>query len=100
MRDGSLLDPKNPDIDEIDQIFTEMLKAGAVTGKEYLVTNFEHHSLEKLRIWFGQDYYIFCQAAVGLALNIYADVSNLNMVQPRIFAQKCPNMSLDCLSVQ
>ena len=100
VRDGSLLDPKIPDFDEIDQIFTAMLKAGAVTGKEYLVTNFEHHYLEKLRIWFGQDYYIFCQVAVGSALNINADVSNLNMVQRRTFAQKCHNMSFDFMLVQ
>lgn len=100
VRDGSLLDPKIPDFDEIDQIFTAMLKAGAVTGKEYLVTNFEHHYLEKLRIWFGQDYYIFCQVAVGSALNINADVSSLNMVQRRTFAQKCHNMSFDFMLVQ
>ncbi|HIV54466.1 MAG TPA: DUF2726 domain-containing protein [Candidatus Anaerobiospirillum stercoravium] len=100
VRDGSLLDPKIPDFDEIDQIFTAMLKAGAITGKEYLVTNFEHHYLEKLRIWFGQDYYIYCQVAVGSALNINADVSNLNMVQRRTFAQKCHNMSFDFMLVQ
>lgn len=100
VRDGSLLDPKIPDFDEIDQIFTAMLKAGAVTGKEYLVTNFEHHYLEKLRIWFGADYYIFCQVAVGSALNINADVSNLNMVQRRTFAQKCHNMSFDFMLIE
>ena len=100
VRDGSLLDPKIPDFDEIDQIFTAMLKAGAVTGKEYLVTNFEHHYLDKLRIWFGADYYIFCQVAVGSALNINADVSNLNMVQRRTFAQKCHNMSFDFMLIE
>lgn len=100
VRDGSLLDPKIPDFDEIDQIFTAMLKAGAVKGKEYLVTNFEHHYLEKLRLWFSKDYYIYCQVAVGSALTINADVSKLNLVQRRTFAQKCHNMSFDFMLVE
>ena len=84
-----------PDLDDIDHIFTVMIGAGAISGKEHLVTNYEHQYLQKLRLWFGDKCHVFCQVSVGSTVKINADVSDLNMVQRRSFAQKCNNMSFD-----
>lgn len=100
VKPGPASDLKAPDIDELDQIFTTMLKAGAVTGKPHLVTNFEHQYLEKLRIWFSYRCYIYCQVSVGSVVNINTDVSNLTLPQRIKFAQKCQNMSFDFLLVE
>ena len=88
-----------PDLDDLDRIFSVMLKAGAITGKTHLVTNYEHLYLEKLRLWFGSRCYIYCQVSVGSAVQINADVSDLNMTQRRTFAQKCNNMSFDFMLI-
>lgn len=97
---GPASDLKAPDTDELDQIFSTMLKAGAVTGKPHLVTNFEHQYLEKLRIWFSYRCYIYCQVSVGSVVNINANVSDLSMQQRMKFAQKCHNMSFDFLLIE
>lgn len=100
VKPGPAMNPAIPDLDDMDMIFTTMLKAGAVKGKEHLVTNYEHHYLEKLRIWFGDTYHIFCQVSVGSTVTINADVSELTMPQRRTFAQKCHNMSFDFMLVR
>lgn len=100
VKPGPASDLKSPDVDELDQIFTTMLKAGAVTAKPHLVTNFEHQYLEKLRIWFSYRCYIYCQVSVGSVISINAEVSNLSMQQRMKFAQKCQNMSFDFLLVE
>ena len=56
---------KGPEYSELNALFTTMIKAGAIEHKNFLVTNFEHHYLEKLRIWFGYKYEIYCQVSVG-----------------------------------
>lgn len=100
VKPGPVSDLKAPDVDELDQIFSTMLKAGAISGKPHLVTNFEHQYLEKLRIWFSYRCYIYCQVSVGSVININTDVSNLNLQQRLKFAQKCQNMSFDFLLVE
>lgn len=100
VKPGPASDLKAPDLDELDHIFTTMLKAGAVTGKPHLVTNFEHQYLEKLRIWFSYRCYIYCQVSVGSVISINTDVSNLPLPQRMKFAQKCQNMSFDFLLVE
>lgn len=99
-KQGPASDLKAPDTDELDQIFTTMIKAGSVTGKPHLVTNFEHQYLEKLRIWFSYRCYIYCQVSVGSVVSINANVSNLPAQQRLKFAQKCQNMSFDFLLVE
>lgn len=100
VKPGPASDLKTPDTDELDQIFTTMIKAGAVSSKPHLVTNFEHQYLEKLRIWFSYRCYIYCQVSVGSVVSINADVSDLPMPQRLKFAQKCQNMSFDFLLVE
>lgn len=100
VKPGPASDLKSPDTDDLDRIFTVMLKAGAVTPKAALVTNYEHQYLEKLRIWFGYRYHIYCQVSVGSVLSINTEVSNLNLQQRRTFAQKCHNMSFDFMLVE
>lgn len=99
IRPNAVMSESIPDLDETDKIFSAMLKAGAVKGRLHLVTNYEHHYLEKLRIWFGDRYHIYCQVSVGSAVQINADVSELNMPQRRTFAQKCNNMSFDFMLI-
>lgn len=93
-------DIKGGDFDDMDRIFSTMIKAGAVTGRKFLVTNFEHSYLEKLRIWFGHQYYVYCQVSVGSALGINVDVSDLSVQERRTFGQKCHNMSFDFVLVE
>lgn len=101
VKPGPASDLKTPDTDELDQIFTTMLKAGAVTSRPHLVTNFEHQYLEKLRIWFSYRCYIFCQVSVGSVISINTDVNtSLTLPQRLKFAQKCQNMSFDFLLVE
>lgn len=90
---------KAPDLDELDSIFTTMIKAGAISSKKFLVTSYEHQYLEKLRMWFGYKYHIYCQVSVGSTMKIDAEVSELNMQQRRKFAQKCHNMSYDFMLI-
>lgn len=99
IRPGAVMSESIPDLDETDKIFSTMLRAGAIKGRLHLVTNYEHHYLEKLRIWFGEHYHIYCQVSVGSAVQINADVSELNMPQRRTFAQKCNNMSFDFMLI-
>lgn len=99
IKPGSVMADNIPDLDETDEIFTAMLRAGAVTGKHHLVTNYEHQYLEKLRMWFGERYHVYCQVSVGSAVQINADVSSLNLPQRRTFAQKCNNMSFDFMLI-
>ena len=91
---------KEKDVDELDKIFTVMLKAGAVKKKSFLVTDFEHQYLEKLRLWFGDRYEIYCQVSVGSALGVNPDVSSLSLQDRRTFAQKCHNMSFDFMLIE
>ena len=91
---------KEKDVDELDEIFTIMLKAGAVKKKSFLVTDFEHQYLEKLRLWFGDRYEIYCQVSVGSALGVNPDVSSLSLQDRRTFAQKCHNMSFDFMLIE
>lgn len=100
IKPGYALNINGPNFDELDEVFCTMLEHGAVTRRYHLVTNFEHHYLEKLRLWFGERYHIFCQVAVGSVLKIDADVSDLSLQQRRTFAQKCNNMSFDFLLVE
>lgn len=90
---------KSQDLDELDGLFTTMISEGAISSKKFLVTSFEHQYLEKLRIWFGYKYYIYCQVSVGSAMKIDAEVSNLAIQQRRKFAQKCHNMSYDFMLI-
>lgn len=99
IKPGAAMSEAIPDLDDLDRIFSVMLKAGAITGKMHLVTNYEHLYLEKLRLWFGSRCYIYCQVSVGSAVQINADVSDLNMTQRRTFAQKCNNMSFDFMLI-
>ena len=99
IKPGSVMADNIPDLDETDEIFTTMLRAGAVTGKHHLVTNYEHQYLEKLRMWFGERCHVYCQVSVGSAVQINADVSSLNLPQRRTFAQKCNNMSFDFMLI-
>lgn len=91
-----------PDIDEVDTIFTRMTANGAVEARRVLVTNYEHQYLEKLRLWFGDTHYVFCQVAVGSVIKINADVLSDQIPQNkrRLFAQKCHNMSFDFMLVE
>ena len=84
-----------PDVEEIDKVFRVMLNAGAVRPRKHLVTNYEHQYLEKLRMWFGERFFIYCQVSVGSMVIIDSDVSDLPMVKRHQFAQKCHNMSFD-----
>lgn len=99
IRPCPVMDASIPELDDTDRIFSTMLKAGAVSGKLHLVTNYEHQYLEKLRLWFGERCYIYCQVSVGSSVHINADVSELNMAQRRTFAQKCNNMSFDFMLI-
>lgn len=99
LKPGPACDLKAPDLDELDETFTVMLKAGAVQKKNFLVTDFEHQYLQKLRMWFADRYEIYCQVSVGSSLGIDPDVSNLPAQQRRTFAQKCHNMSFDFMLV-
>lgn len=100
LRPGPACDLRAPDIDELDETFTVMLKAGAVQKKNFLVTDFEHQYLQKLRMWFADRYEIYCQVSVGSSLGINPDVSDLPLQQRRTFAQKCHNMSFDFMLVE
>lgn len=102
---------KGPDTTELNSLFTTMIKAGAIERKNFLVTNFEHHYLEKLRIWFGYKYEIYCQVSVGSVVNIDPMVAlpefkdkakklKYGRSDRLTFAQKCHNMSFDFLLIE
>lgn len=98
---------KGPDTSELNALFTTMIKAGAIEHKNFLVTNFEHHYLEKLRIWFGYKYEIYCQVSVGSVVNINPMVDlpktaseKIDRKQRLLFAQKCHNMCFDFLLIE
>ena len=98
---------KGHDTSELNALFTTMIKAGAIEHKNFLVTNFEHHYLEKLRIWFGYKYEIYCQVSVGSVVNINPMVDlpktaseKIDRKQRLLFAQKCHNMCFDFLLIE
>lgn len=84
----------------LNALFTTMIKAGAIGHKKFLVTNYEHMYLEKLRHWFGFHYEIYCQVSVGSMVDINANVSSLPQKERLTFAQKCHNMSFDFVLIE
>lgn len=98
---------KGPDTSDLNALFTTMIKAGAIEHKNYLVTNFEHQYLEKLRIWFGYKYEVHCQVSVGSVVNIDPmvalspkDSEKIGKKERLLFAQKCHNMCFDFLLIE
>ena len=88
------------DEDGLNALFSTMIKAGAIGHKKFLVTNYEHMYLEKLRHWFGFHYEIYCQVSVGSMVDINVHVSDLPPKERLSFAQKCHNMSFDFVLIE